>query len=75
MPDVSLEEQLKQPAASLPGIRLLVLFGSAARGSSDRRRSDVNVGMLDYGRIHAESRSGIQTLRRLLTAVAAAAGL
>jgi len=70
MPDVSLEEQLKQTAASLPGIRLLVLFGSAARGSSD-----VDVGMLDYGRIHAESRSGVQTLRRFLTAVAAAAGL
>ncbi len=45
MPDVSVEEQLKQTAASLPGIRLLVLFGSAARGS-DRRRSDVDVGII-----------------------------
>jgi len=34
MPDVSLEEQLKQTAASLPGIRLLVLFGSAARAAA-----------------------------------------
>jgi len=31
--------------------------------------------MLDYGRIQTESRSGIQSLRRFLTAVAAAAGL
>jgi hypothetical protein len=45
MPDVSLDEQLKQTAASLPSIRLLVLFGSAARGS-DRRRSDVDVGII-----------------------------
>jgi predicted nucleotidyltransferase len=45
MPDVSLDEQLKQTAASLPGIRLLVLFGSAAKGS-DRRRSDVDVGII-----------------------------
>jgi len=45
MPNVSLEEQLKQTAAPLPNIRLLVLFGSAARGS-DRRGSDVDVGII-----------------------------
>ena len=42
---MSLEEQLKQAAASLPNIRLLVLFGSAARGG-DRPRSDVDVGII-----------------------------
>jgi uncharacterized protein YutE (UPF0331/DUF86 family) len=40
-----------------------------------RNRIAHGYAMLDYGRIHAESRSGIQALRRFLTAVAAAAGL
>jgi uncharacterized protein YutE (UPF0331/DUF86 family) len=40
-----------------------------------RNRIAHGYAMLDYGRIHAESRSGIQALRRFLTAVATAAGL
>ena len=45
MPDVSLEEQLKHTAAPLSSIRLLVLFGSTARGS-DTSHSDVDVGVI-----------------------------
>ena len=40
-----------------------------------RNRIAHGYAMLDYRRIHADSRTGIQALRRFLTAVAAAAGL
>src|SRR5215213_7897522 len=42
---MSLVERLRQSAASLPEIRLAVLFGSTARGQA-RKGSDVDLGVL-----------------------------
>ncbi|MFL6196590.1 MAG: type VII toxin-antitoxin system MntA family adenylyltransferase antitoxin [Thermoanaerobaculia bacterium] len=42
---MSLVERLRQSAASLPEVRLAVLFGSTARGQA-RKGSDVDLGVL-----------------------------
>src|SRR5215217_7290197 len=42
---MSLEDLLRQSAASLPEVRLAVLFGSTARGTAGPR-SDVDLGVL-----------------------------
>jgi uncharacterized protein len=42
---MSIEDRLRESAASLPGLRLAVLFGSTARGQA-RKGSDVDLGIL-----------------------------
>ena len=42
---MSIEERLRERAASLPEVRLAVLFGSTARGQ-ERKGSDVDLGLL-----------------------------
>ena len=42
---MSLEDRLRQTAASLPEVKLAVLFGSTARGKAGPR-SDVDIGVL-----------------------------